>query len=637
MGTCSYYRRFVKDFAKVAQPLHHLMDNHSPFLWSKQCENSFEQLKKAMITSPVLAFPDLTKPYCLDCDASAHSIGAVLSQNIDGEERVVAYFSKTLSTQQKNYCATRRELLAAVLSIEHFHEYLYGTPFTLRTDHASLTWLMSFKRPEGQLARWLETLQSYTFDIVHRPGKSHGNADGLSRRPCGNQCSFCERKEKQLTPKEVNFIRKAAVQPEEWQDDAIRTVLARLQMRSKPSLEELTPMDPKVKQLVARWDSLQANKGILYHKWEKPQGRSYWQVVVPESRIPQVLQQCHNSPSGGHFGFFKTLGKVRQQYFWPGMASDIKAWCRTCVDCQKIKGPHQTKPAPLKQFSVGGPFERVGMDILGPFPSTRRGNRFVLVVSDYFTKWPEAIAVPNQEAETVASALVEHVFSRHGVPAEIHTDQGRNFESRLVNEMSRLLGTRHTRSTPLHPQSGGLVERLNRTIAKYLTAFIGEKQDDWDKLLPLFLLAYRSSPHVTTGFSPALMVYGREFQLPEELVRPALIEPQFSTTYAFQLRKALLEIREFARQNMGHQMKLQKDRFDRHAKPVSFQEGDWVWVHEPRRTVGRCPKLQPQWTGPWTVLQKRNDVLYRVQLGRAKKLIHVNRIARADVKKTGVM
>ncbi|CAB0007774.1 unnamed protein product, partial [Nesidiocoris tenuis] len=272
--------------------------------------------------------------------------------------------------------------------------------------------------------------------------------------------------------------------------------------------------------------------------------------------------------------------------------------------------------APLHQVALGNAFDRMGVDILGPFPKTARGNKFVLVAVDYFTKWPEAIALPNQEAGTVAEALVENVFSRVGVPLEIHTDQGRNFESVLVQEVARVLGFQKTRSTPLHPQSGGLVERLNRTLTKHLAQFVEEDQRTWDQKIPLFLLAYRSAAHATTGLSPAQLVYGRDLRLPDVLVRPPpqTIRPP-TTEYAIQLRHYLEQVRAFAQQQATLKMRSQKESFDRHARHPQFKEDDWVWVYNPQRKKGLCPKLQPAWTGPWIISKKKNDVLFEVSMG----------------------
>lgn len=188
LGLAGYYRRFVKSFADIARPLHRLTERNAVFRWTKECEAAFTTLRKCLISSPVLAYPDHTKPFILDTDASNTGIGGVLSQQgPDGEERVIAYASRVLSKPERNYCVTRRELLAAIYFTQHFRLYLLGQQFTLRTDHGSLTWLKSFKEPDGQLARWLEHLQQFDFEIVHRPGHKHSNADALSRHPC-HQC-----------------------------------------------------------------------------------------------------------------------------------------------------------------------------------------------------------------------------------------------------------------------------------------------------------------------------------------------------------------------------------------------------------------------------------------------------------------
>jgi hypothetical protein len=195
LGTCSYYRRFIKDFSKIARPLHRLTEKNVIFKWTQECEDSFNILKHALTSSPILIYPCLEKEFILDTDASGTGTGAVLSQICDdGREHVIAYYSKSLSKQQRQYCITRRELVAIVQAVRHFHHYLYGVSFQVRTDHGALTWLRNFKNPEGQLAWWLEVLGTYNFNIKHRAGLKHGNADGLSRRPCGD-CTHCDKRD----------------------------------------------------------------------------------------------------------------------------------------------------------------------------------------------------------------------------------------------------------------------------------------------------------------------------------------------------------------------------------------------------------------------------------------------------------
>ena len=171
IGLCSYYRKFVKGFAEIAGPLHKLTEKNARFEWSEKCQAAFETLKECLMSTPILAYPDENVDFILDTDASHQGIGAVLSQVHNGSERVIAYGSRKMSRPERRYCVTRKELLAIVHFVKHFRHYLYGRKFLIRTDHGSLRWLMNFKNPEGQLARWLEVLGSYTFDIQHRPGK----------------------------------------------------------------------------------------------------------------------------------------------------------------------------------------------------------------------------------------------------------------------------------------------------------------------------------------------------------------------------------------------------------------------------------------------------------------------------------
>jgi len=207
--------------------------------------------------------------------------------------------------------------------------------------------------------------------------------------------------------------------------------------------------------------------------------------------VRKVLEQAHDSPSGGHFGVNKTLEKIRKRFYWATCKRDVEEWCKTCETCLSRRGPSGKGKSPMQIVDVGKkPFERVQMDILGPLPVSSSEMRYLLVVVDCFTKWVEASPLKNSRANTVAEVFVKEVVSRHGVPIQVHTDQGRNFESRLFQKVMSLLGIRKTRTTPLHPQSDGQVERQHQTILNYLAKFISENQRDWDRWVPMFLLAY---------------------------------------------------------------------------------------------------------------------------------------------------
>ncbi|GBN37554.1 Retrovirus-related Pol polyprotein from transposon 297 [Araneus ventricosus] len=521
LGLCTYYRRFVRNFSAIARPLHKLTEARTNFNWTEECEKSFNSLKQALITSPVLTYPRTDKEFILDTDASNEGIGAVLSQKIGNEECVIAYFSKSLGKPERNYCVTRKELLAIVKSIEHFHHYLYGRKFLLRTNYASLRWLLNFREPEGQIARWIQRLQEYDFEIQHRKGTSHRNADALSRRPCKENCKHC-----------TNAI----------EDPAIRPILERkLNSEDRPSWQEIAPESPATKRYWALWDSLHLKDGVLYR----------------------------------------------------------------------------------------APFERMALNILGPLPVTTKGNRYVLVLMDYFTKWPEAIPIPDQEASTVAEELVRAWISRYGVPMILHSDQGTNFNSTLFTELCKLLGILKTRTTALHPESDGMVERFHRTILNHLSLFVSKNQTDWDTHLPLFLLAYRSADHESTGCTPADMLFGRTLRLPCDILfgRPS-DTPSSPNEYLNNLEARLESVHAFDRERIKLVSERMKTRYDSGATGHHFKEGDQVWMYNPKRRRGLSPKLQQNWEGPYTNVKKLNDVIYRVQRSpNAKpKVIHINRL-----------
>ncbi|MEW8546534.1 MAG: reverse transcriptase domain-containing protein [Candidatus Thiodiazotropha sp.] len=220
VGLASYYRKFIPNFATICKPLHKLTEKNTKFVWNDHCQIAFNNLKQQLTTAPILSYPLLQgQTFLLDCDASNVGVGAVLSQVQEGEEKVISYFSKCLSRSERQYCTTRKELLAVVMAVKHFHHYLIGQKFVVRTDHGSLQWLMRFKNCEGQIARWIETLSAYTFTFVHRAGRVHNNADSMSRRPCyNNHCKYCDRYERRYSLEMIAGFDKNAGETEAVQE-----------------------------------------------------------------------------------------------------------------------------------------------------------------------------------------------------------------------------------------------------------------------------------------------------------------------------------------------------------------------------------------------------------------------------------
>ncbi|KMQ86314.1 integrase core domain protein [Lasius niger] len=271
------------------------------------------------------------------------------------------------------------------------------------------------------------------------------------------------------------------------------------------------------------------------------------------------------------------------------------------------------------------------MDILGPLPTITSGNRYLLVIVDCFTKWVEAFPLKNIKARTVAKVFVSQIISKHGVPLEVHTDQGKNFESKLFAELMDLLGIRKTRTTALHPQSDGQIERQHQTIINYLAKYISENQKDWDRWVPMFLLAYRSAKHEITGMTPAELYFARDLRLPLDLLvrSPPKNESQSVGGFVRNLKEKLERIHSDVRERMNVKSSRVKSWYDRKARRTLFQEGEKVWFYNPRRIKGRAPKLQSNWEGPFLIVRKLRDVVYCIQRSsrHKKKIVHADRLA----------
>ena len=402
----------------------------------------------------------------------------------------------------------------------------------------------------------------------------------------------------------------------------------------RPEWEEISPLSKTAKCYWAQWDRLELRNEMLHSKWESGDGKTErWQLVVPHSYKDKVLKELHSSRTAGHLGVNKTRERVRERFYWVAFNADVRSWIRKCDVCARRKSPSTRSRAKLTQEVAGHRGQRVAMDILGPLPVSSAGNRHILVVGDYFSKWIEAYAIPDEQAETCAKKITEEWISRQGCPETLHSDQGTNFESKVMTEVCKLLGIDKTRTTPLHPQSDGLIERFNRTMLDIVSALIepDNNQKDWDEVLPYTMMAYRSSVQASTGETPYLMTYGEEMVLPIDLFgSPTDPEQdnQLATDYAKEIRQRLRDAHIRARAVLQSSSRRQKRNYDKKAVDKSYLVGSFVWLHNEVRKKGRCPKLEFKWHGPFLVIKKLSDVVYRIQQSPQSKpkVVHIDRL-----------
>lgn len=642
LGKTSYYRRFIPNFASIAAPLHKLSEKDSRFKWTSDCAKAFNTLKTKLMSPPVLTFPDFKCTFILDTDASDTGIGGVLSQVQDGVEKVIAYGSRSMTKAERRYGTTKREMLALVHFCKVFKPYLWGREFVARTDHKSLEWLRNFRDPPSQIARWMELLAEFPMKIVHRPGKDHQNADALSRiqwngvhSDASNQQvkdaeklridGRCYRVDKSLpNPFSIEDLKEAQAT-----DPICQQGLQWCTDNKRPNRDDMHGQNLAAWSLWSQFERLVVHNGILYRRWVDTNGSNhYLQLVLPKKLVPRVLDMLHNQPTAGHLGVDKTTAKVRSRFYWHGLYKDVAMHIAQCQDCAKRKNPKSIPKEPLIQRGVGYPMDRIHVDILGPLPMTRKGNKFILVVNDAFTKWPECFSLPNQLATTIADCLYQNFFCRFGMPANLHADQGRNFESNLFTEVMSLLGISKTRTTAYHPQSNGEVERFNRTIAAMLSHYVAADQRDWDDYLPTVLLAYRSSVHSSTKQTPFMLMFGRELSLPVDVMFGQPPNQKKSVIdYVAKLREDLDKAYEEVRMQLEVEQRRQKDYYDREVRPQRFKAGDRVWLFVPAIKKGCAKKLCRPWKGPFKVVELVTDVLARIQTTANKTaVVHFNRL-----------
>ena len=375
LGMVNYYRRFIPNLSRFKAPIRMLV-SESHFAWPKIADVALGVIKELVCRNTILAYPSRDAKLIVDTDALDEGLGAVISQiDSNGIEKPIAFASRTFSESEKKWTVMERECLAIVWAItDQFHCYVFGSTFTVRTDNKPLKWLQTLRMPTPRIARWILKLQKYDYEIVHRAGSANRVADALSRIPTNavflrNYKSIIELRDKQRSDPDLMPVIKC--------------------LTSGKAYDPLSEISSMGWQLLRQIEEFDLNDEVLVRQINN-KGRIQEQVVVPRILQPEILRGFHDDQTGGHLARDKMLGKIRERYFWLGVNEDVKRHCKCCLECQKLKPPHSMPVAPLQPVLCSRAFEMVSMDVCGPYPTSERGNRYILVITDYFTKWVEA-------------------------------------------------------------------------------------------------------------------------------------------------------------------------------------------------------------------------------------------------------
>ncbi len=572
LGFCGFYRRFVKNYSAIVRPLTELTKGYPPTRggekgssegkyfkesepfgerWGEDCTEAFKTIIHCLTHAPVLAFADPTKAYTLHVDASRNGLGAVLNQQHPEGLRPVAYASRKLSATEQRYPTHQLEFLALKWAVvDTFHDYLYGLKFIVRTDNNPLTYVLTTAKLNATGHRWLAALATYDFSLQYKPGRHNIDADVLSRYPLDGVPSeewmeipqsgvkaicqmvtsdkneeFSTRLVDQLgagssivppiyaciTQLELGNLKQMThtdLKLAQDKDPDIGPV--KLALEQRKVLKAGTSSSPQMALLLRQASKLVIQNELLYRVSKSSCGKEKKQLVLPGQFHQQVLYSLHDD--AGHLGIERTTELVKDRFYWPQVTSEVEKYVKSCGRCMARKTLPQ-KRAPLSNITSSGPMELICIDFLSVEPDSK-GIANVLVVTDHFTRYAQAYPAKDQKAVTVAKILWDKFFVYYGLPARIHSDQGRDFESKLIKELLGMLGIKKSRTTPYHPQGDPQPERFNRTLLSMLGTLDAAEKHKWSQHISKLVHAYNCTKNEATGYSPYFLLFGREARLP---------------------------------------------------------------------------------------------------------------------------
>lgn len=581
LGLVNFVARFIPDLSTQAEPLHRLLHKDIKFKWGPEQDKSFNQLKQSLVDASNLSYFDLNAETQVIADASPVGLGAVLVQKQNNEYKIICYASRSLTAIERKYSQTEREALGLVWACERFHMYLIGHDFELLTDHRPLQFIFSPKsKPCARVERWMLRMQPYKYTVRYIPG-SENIADSLSRL---------------LSESKQNNEREKLNETEEY----IRLIA-----------QESTPIAVKIDDIarMSRDDTDLKNirQCLLSGDWNQLLNKQYLTVkqelsavgdivlrgtrlVIPREMREQILNLGHE----GHPGIVLMKQRLRSKLWWPDMDKNIEQHCKSCYGCQLVSNPE--KPEPMMRTTLPSrAWDHLATDFLGPLPS----GEYLFTIVDYYSRWLEIVVMTKTtNADKVVKEL-DKLFTIYGLPMSIATDNGPQFLSDTFKRYMEENGITHRRITPLWPSANGEIERQNRSLLKRMKIANAEKKPLKTEL-QTYLKMYRSTPHSTTGVSPAELLFGRK-------LRTKLTDINLDSLEDIEIRD-----RDSERKEKG---KSYSDK-RRNATTNNLKSGDQVLVKQ-----NRANKLSTTFNPePFTILEKHgNSVVVQSNEGEKYK------------------
>ena len=578
LGLCSYYRRFVPSFSKIAEPLNNLLKKNVKWNWTNKCQDSYNELISKLTNSPVLTYPNYSLPFIVTTDASTDGIGAVLSQCIEGTEKPIAFYSRSINKCEKKYPIFDLEGLAIKCALQKWRYYLLGYNIIVRTDNQPIMHLLRSKDCQGRIGKYLTTIMEYNPTFQYLPGKSNIVADYLSRNVCRIQ---------KVTNKYPNIFDISAIKQAQNNDKFINQI---------------------IKDGRTRYGVIACVDDLFYVDNGK-----YKKLLLPETLLQQYINYCH-SEVGCHEGITRTYQRMKKYFFYPNLYFHIKEFINNCVTCIKAKPCHQSKNI-LASFPVPNKsFQRWHLDLCGPFQKAKHGYKFIFVAIDAFSHYCIISPITKKNSQRICNIFKSEIIDKFGPPASVVTDYGTEFKSNVFTSLCNEFNIENIFTSPYHHASNGLVERLNLQIENALRACLLDKGSSWHSHLENIQSSLNSTVHSAVGMTPYEAINGTV----KPLILPAVQNNHEQNNVQAIERKISMNLIK-----SKDKMERKFNKFKRNRK-LDLNSKVFVKVQNNKN------KLKPIYDGPFTVVEicssgvsymlrnEKNGVLYKTHINLIK-------------------
>ncbi|VDI60021.1 Hypothetical predicted protein [Mytilus galloprovincialis] len=613
LGMANYYRRFIKSHSDIVSPLTALLRKDAQFQWTPQCQQAFETMKNALLTAPVLSYPDPNRSFILTCDASDKAFGYVLGQKDDeGREYVVAYGGKALSGPEKSYHTPEKECLAILRGVEAYRPYLANSHFTVAPTIQSVSTAYPTTDSRLESDTDLETDRVSISESDELPDGWKTVTEFIYDDEITDSCPIISAIDIEELPQALDNPDSLFEKQQNCQDFA--NIIKYLQNNIQ---------DEKIhRSIVVESKFYSISNGVLYHLYQgrctrlPTELRHIKQIALPTCLREEALHSYHDSLlGGGHLGQGKVYSSLLEKYYWPKMHTDVLQYIKTWDRCQRAKRNYNPNNPPLSPMPHVGRFHRWHIDILGPLSKTKDGYEHILLVVDSFTRWTEGFPMKTQTAKEVANILCSEVFSRFENPNILFSDQAEPFMAKIIKAICEMFQVKQHHSSSYHANTNGTVERQNSTLAACLRTYCNKDQLNWPSLIPFVMMAYRKSPSCkTTGYSPFYMMFGEEMRLPFDVA----LEPKDNLSrdlkdYIAGFLANLKIAHTIAKERDQQQKTKDKARHDLKSNIPNFSVGDQVLLTNNKVPKGLSRKLHDKANGPYRIIELGPNYTYKIK------------------------